>query len=137
MLVVGNILVAVFRVRLLEGLHAVHQANGGDIRRVGEHILHPCVARAADVDQHVGLVDGSGVRGRRLVGVGVHARADEQGKSLIIAEYLPGKVVTGKVRGDDAERLVCTFRPRRAGGEQQEKGSKKRDGPAHMFILPI
>ena len=32
MLVVGNVLVAVFRVRLLEGLHAVHQAHGGDIR---------------------------------------------------------------------------------------------------------
>ena len=49
MLVIGDVFMAVFGVFLLKGLHAVHQAHGGDVRRVQEHVLHPGVARAANI----------------------------------------------------------------------------------------
>ena len=126
MLVIGDIFMAVFRVFLLKGLHAVHQAHGGDVRRVQEHVLHPGVARAANIQEHVRLVDGLGVRGCGLIGVGVHARADQQREVFLAAQRLPGKIITGKIRGDDAKAFLPVFRSRRAGGEQQAGQQKQR-----------
>ena len=126
MLIVGDVLVAVFRVRFFEGLHAVHHAHSGDARRVGKHVLHPGVARAANIQEHVRLVDGLGVRGRGFIGVGVHARADQQREVFLAAQRLPGKIVTGKIRGNDAKAFLPVFRSRRAGGEQQAGQQKQR-----------
>ena len=116
MRIVGNVRVALFRVRLRQGLHAVHQAHGGDIRGACEHILHPRVARAADVDEYVRLIDRFGVGGRRLVGVGVHARADEQGKALDVYKR---QALEARREAPEA-KIVILERDRALGGILQQ-----------------
>ena len=122
---------AVFRVRFFEGLHAVHHAHSGDARRIGKHVLHPGVARTADINEHVGFVNRFGVRGRRLVGVGIHTGTDEQREGGIAAQHLPGEVVAGKIRGDHAEGLSPAFRAGGARSEQQAEREEKRSVFAH------
>ena len=56
---------------LLQRLHAVHERDDAQIGVVHacEHVAHPYIGLAADVDEHVRVADGDDVLGRRLVGV--------------------------------------------------------------------
>ena len=132
MLVVGDILVAVALMRLLDRLYAVHQSQRRRAIRLGEHFLHPGVACPADVENNVRLVHRARVGGRRFVAVRVHAGADEQRQPFLAAKHLPRQVVTGKIRGHHARPCL-----RRFSGGAAAQGQAQRQNQSEKFAHRI
>ena len=85
---------------LLVHVHLVHhlQPVGNVLPRRVQYVLHPRLALAAVVDEHVRPTHGDHIHRRGLKAVGLPPRGNEQHRRNVLSANLPYKVVVGEQR---------------------------------------
>ena len=118
--------------------HGFRQADGDQVGIHGgfEHVFHPLVAFAADVDEQVRGGNGHDVLGGGLIGVKIHAVVQQQHQVgvFIFTDNLAGPVIDREDGGDDGHGLA--FGNARAGdkADQQHQGKHKCENLFHSVI---
>lgn len=124
---------------LLQRVGVVHHAqNVGNLLPGGaKDVLHPHLALAAVVDEHVRLTHADYVERRRLEAVRLPPGGNQQRDVHVLATDLTHKVIVRKERADDSQPPVRAFlRSLRAAAErerrkQQKRQKKRRDALFH------
>ena len=145
MVIVVMVVAVIMRLRALHPLgkfllvhvHLVHhlQPVRDVLSRRVQYVLHPRLALAAVVDEHVRPAHGDHVHRRWLKAVGLPPRGNKQHRRNVLSADLPHKVVVGEQRAHHLQfPLIFGCRPYAAARQRQhhDRRQHRRPKPPHI-----
>ena len=110
-LMVVFVLLHAFHMLFLHHIHIIHHGQNLHVAGVqgAQHLLHPLLHLAAVANQHIGLLHGDHICGRRFKGMAVHTRGHHQLKLHLIPRNLTHKIIVGKDGGHHEEAFILAL----------------------------